>query len=158
MALAEDRLVGPGAAYTSISLGNMNMCAIKASDDTADCWGAHLPDNLPVPWTTPYASISVGQTCLCALKLSDNLPDCFGKNQMGQCVPPPNTQYSSISIAHFHGCAIKLSDDTAECWGDSNQNSASPKLIAGGTVPNGSVSTAYSAIGTGQSHTCAMMT
>ena len=103
-----------------ISAGYAHTCAIKESDNTAECWGSDGEGQSTPPnsGATAYSSISAGEYHTCAIKQSDNTAECWGYDHFGRSTPPNSgtTAYSSISAGRSHTCAIKESDNTAECF------------------------------------------
>ena len=83
-----------------ISAGHGHTCAIKQSDNSAECWGSdnHGESTPPNSGATAYSSISAGGYHTCAIKQSDNTAECWGSNGSGRSTPPNSgaTAYSCL--------------------------------------------------------------
>jgi len=150
------------------------------------CWGhnddGQLGDGFqtarPVPGyvyelLSGVSAITAGNSHTCALK-SDGAVVCWGQNRSGQIgnraainrlVPTAVAELSSgvsaISAGAHHTCAVK-SNGAVVCWGYAHYgqlgneaiNEDSPSVRV--PIPVSGLSSGVSAIGGGESHTCAM--
>ena len=180
------RQVGTERGWTDVSAGGAHTCGIR--DGALYCWGLNrlgqVGDGTVTDRTTPtpigsatdWTSVSAGGGHTCAIRDTDDLY-CWGSATTGQrgtgSVVPDATPYptstptlvgsgwSSVSAGGKHTCGVSTAGDV-RCWGSdawaqlgdgdpAQQDLAAPPAAA---VQGGP----WSAVTTGEQHTCAVRT
>ena len=171
-----------GTTATMVAAGDSHNCALLATGGVK-CWGSNVNGRLgdgtttdrytPVHVTglaTGITAVSAGGYHSCALTSTGGVK-CWGSNSKGQLgddsltdssIPVDVTGLSSgvsaIDTDLIHSCAL-LATGGVKCWGNnrtgqlgngSTSNSSIPVDVTG-------LSSGVSAIGTGDSHTCAIL-
>jgi alpha-tubulin suppressor-like RCC1 family protein len=174
--------VSGGRSYSTIAAGSSHTCALASPGGAAWCWGngldGQLGDNSFNSQVTPiavrggrnFSSIAAGGRHTCALASPGGAAWCWGDNSYGQLgdgssatnrYTPVATSggqlYSAIAAGDSHTCALASPGGDAWCWGynyvgqlgdGSGSNRRIPVAVSGGR--------SYSAIATGEDHTCAL--
>ena len=167
---------GPGIRFKQISAGARHTCAID-EQDRGYCWGS--PSNSGTwylqPWnpqqldsTLVFRSIAAGTDHSCGV-LRDGSVWCWGRGAFGQIgtetihsqlpIPVNNTiSFTAIDAGGQHTCAIGV-DMHAYCWGanDFGQLGIGTQDTLAHPTPTRVVSDRrFTAITTGETHTCAI--
>ena len=176
------------SAFTQISIGLSNSCALTASGQ-AWCWGRNLRGEVgdstqlarvvpvPVKGEARYTKITMGLEHSCGLRTT-GIAQCWGHNRFGQLgrgavtynslglvgTTPArvvgDVAYTDISAGGEHTCALRT-DGVIECWG---VNSTAGQLgdLSGLThrgIPGAVADTLkYTALASGTVTTCARAT
>ncbi len=164
-----------------VTAGAAHACGLTAGGN-AYCWGANADGELgtgnntstaaptAVSTSVLFASLVAGTNFTCGLDMTGNAY-CWGANVYGSLgtgsmgtsanTPQPvagGLQFSKLTAGGYHACGITTPSGAAYCWG-SNANgqlgngttndNASPQQVSG--------TNAYTAIGAGFAHTCALV-
>ena len=125
-------------AWSQISALNTHVCAIQTSDSTIYCWGNNAGGKL-----------GDGTTA------AKTVPTALGGGFSA-------TAWSSVSAGQNGTCAIRSSDSRIFCWGVNTYGQLGDGTLVNKNVPTALSSTggwdvtAWSAVSTGGSHTCAI--
>ena len=172
------------AGLTTISAhpSGAHTCAVTSTGDVS-CWGDNQSEQLSSAATTPFSAVPVtvpslqaigiaaGSGHTCAL-LADGSVSCWGDNSSGQFgngttgfspVPAPATlpaaDATNVAAGDGYTCDLR-SGGGVDCWGKNSSgqlgsglttiNYATPQAVA-------SLSSGVTAIATGESHSCALL-
>ena len=131
------------SAYTSIALGYLHACGIRANDSKVLCWGngyaGQLGDGIIASHevgnptlindASPYLIITSGYDNTCGIRQSDKRVLCWGSGTEGEIgngnnvdVGTPtltldSSAYSSITGGFEYYCGIRTNDSRVLCWG-----------------------------------------
>jgi alpha-tubulin suppressor-like RCC1 family protein len=168
--------VSAGVVWSSVTAGQDDTCAIKASDSSLWCWGYYGATNLTTPvqmtttGVTTWSSVSVGIQFGCGLK-TDGTLWCLGvgangqlgngslSNQTSAVQVSVGTTFSGVTTGAQHACAIRATDSVLLCWGSNGSGqlgdgtttqASSPVTVSGGL--------AWSDVSAGQGTTCGVTT
>ena len=176
----EPNLTTDFSAYTSVSVGSIHTCGIRANDSRVLCWGDNYYGQLGNGTTTDsiipiltsdssaYSSVSAGQYHTCGIRANDSRVLCWGESlsgrlgdgQNGVDVLNPNittdsSAYSSISAGSLHTCGIRANDSRVLCWGESDYGRLGDGSSGDNLNPNVTTDTSpYTSINAGSDHTC----
>ena len=118
-------LFQPTGEYASVSASWNQVCALRAADSTATCWGDDLDGRADIPGGA-FESIVAGAWHACGIRPSGQV-QCWGTQVANMAVAPAGT-YTEVSIGERHSCAIK-DNGRVDCWGDNELNrSAVPDI------------------------------
>jgi len=147
----------PGDAYTALSVGGAQACALSA-DGTAVCWGARYGGATTAP-ADRFAAIFSGSFNHCGLRLADRTIACWGLYAPYWMPALPRAPIATAGIGTFHMCVVVESDGHIACVGgrsgppgeDVGAPPAEP-VVGEADPPPG----AFKAVTAGWSHTCAI--
>ena len=131
------------SAYTSIALGYLHTCGIRANDSRVLCWGngyaGQLGDGIIASHevgnptlindASPYLIITSGYENTCGIRQSDKRVLCWGSGTLGGIgngnnvdVGTPtltldSSAYSRITGGFEYYCGIRTNDSRVLCWG-----------------------------------------
>lgn len=115
----------PEGTYASVSASWNQVCALRAADSTATCWGDDLDGRANIP-EGPFEKVVAGAWHACGIRLSGQV-ECWGTPVANMAVAPAGV-YDDITIGERHSCAI-TADRRVTCWGDNERNrSAVPDI------------------------------
>src|SRR3989339_323433 len=176
----EPNLTTDFSAYTSVSVGSIHTCGIRANDSRVLCWGDNYYGQLGNGTTTDsiipiltsdssaYSSVSAGQYHTCGIRANDSRVLCWGESDYGRLgdgssgdnlnpnVTTDTSPYTSINAGSDHTCGIRQNDSRVLCWGlgTSGQRGDGQTLL---NQFNPNVTTdlsAYASVSAGQYYTC----
>jgi hypothetical protein len=166
--------VPTNTTFKAVSAGDGFTCGIRAND-TLDCWGDMLLQQLDAP-TGTFTAVNAGVDHACAIR-TDSTVACWGRNDQGQAsslggafthvaagyafscgIRPggaiecwgqianiPPGSFVALSAGFDHACALR-SDGIPKCWGANTMGKATP------------MSGAFSSVTAGDQHTCGTRT
>src|SRR3989339_779091 len=177
----EPNLTTDFSAYTSVSVGSIHTCGIRANDSRVLCWGDNYYGQLGNGTTTDsiipiltsdssaYSSISAGRLHTCGIRANDSRVLCWGESDYGRLgdgssgdnlnpnVTTDTSPYTSINAGSDHTCGIRQNDSRVLCWGSGNYGQLGDGSNASHSVLNPNITTdssAYSSVSAGQYYTC----
>ena len=175
---------GQPVPVSQIATGAWHSCAVTSAGGVL-CWGLNSSGQLgngstsdsrsPVQVSglaSGVASVSVGMFHSCAVT-KDGVALCWGSNSYGQLgdgytsvqrttpytVTGLSSGVASISTRHQHNCALTTSG-AVRCWGanESGQLGEGTTTQRNSPAPVSGLSSGVSAIGVGDTHSCALTT
>ena len=111
-------LFKPSGKYVSVSASWNQVCALRAADATATCWGDDLDGRGDIPGDA-FESVVAGAWHACGIRPSGQV-QCWGTPVANMAVAPAGI-YTEVTIGERHSCAIKA-DGRVDCWGDNKYN------------------------------------
>lgn len=108
----------PQGKYVSVSASWNQVCALRAADSTAACWGDDLDGRANIP-EGPFESLVAGAWHACGIRPSGQV-ECWGTPVANMAVAPSGT-YVEVTIGERHSCAI-TAEGRVTCWGDNARN------------------------------------
>lgn len=118
-------LFRPPGKYESVSASWNQVCALRAADSTATCWGDDLDGRGNIPGDA-FESVVAGAWHACGIRPSGQV-QCWGTPVANMAVAPTGV-YTEVTIGERHSCALKP-DGRVDCWGDNEYNrSAVPDI------------------------------
>ncbi|WP_419926274.1 DUF459 domain-containing protein [Candidatus Poriferisocius sp.] len=111
-------LFEPPGEYVSVSASWNQVCALRAADSTATCWGDDLDGRADIPGGA-FESVVAGAWHACGIRPSGQV-QCWGTPVANMAVAPAGT-YTEVTIGERHSCAVKP-DGRVDCWGDNERN------------------------------------
>jgi alpha-tubulin suppressor-like RCC1 family protein len=170
--------------FAAITVGAFHACGLTG-DGSAFCWGANtdgelgtgstdtLPTTAPTPVSTSthFATLVAGANFTCGLDINGNAY-CWGTNSFGQlgigtaggnASTPQQVsggyQFTRLTAGAYHACGILTSNGTAYCWGSNSTGQLGNNSTNDEPAPTQVISTyAFTDIGAGFGHTCALVT
>ena len=138
-----------GETFSVISSGAQHTCGLRP-DGTPVCWGKNIDrTGAFVGQSTPptgesFVAIGAGAAHTCALRANGTVR-CWGSNLFGESSPPSGIRLASLSEnSYVHMCGLD-GRGNAVCWGINFFGVANPP-----------VGETFSAIGSGDRHTCGL--
>lgn len=162
--------VTPAQPFKSFSLDDRGMCALDVSGGVWCRFYNDQPQLVPLD-VTPIASVSqlaVGAFHQCVIDGAQHLW-CWGSNNacaLGIGAPCDDQTapvmlagtWKQVALSSYQSCAIDT-NDKLWCWGDCDQDQATPDEATGAgycVSPTQIGGDSYSAVVTGDGHTCAL--
>ncbi|WP_420437169.1 DUF459 domain-containing protein [Candidatus Poriferisocius sp.] len=118
-------LFTPPGEYLSVSASWNQVCARRAADSTATCWGDDLDGRGNIPGGA-FESVVAGAWHACGIRPSGQV-QCWGTPVANMALAPTGI-YTEVTVGERHSCALKP-DGRVDCWGDNEFNrSAAPDI------------------------------
>ena len=153
----------PPGAYVSLTAGALHTCALRP-DNTAACWGDDRHGQTDPPDGT-FEALHAGADYTCGLRPGGDT-DCWGADWSYSSLregvlhidrppagPPPEGPFSALTAGSQIACGLRP-DGTGECWIATGRRDIDRHARTSAIEPDG----AYTAIGVGATHTCAIDT
>ena len=122
-----DNLYGEGVPpdgddYTAFSLGTHHGCAVRADDQTIDCWG-RTSDGRTTPELGLYTAVSCGNSHTCGLHTDGDI-ECWGNDTFGEVSEVPPGTFIDVRVGGDFSCGQRPAGDW-ECWGEDDDGQVS---------------------------------
>jgi alpha-tubulin suppressor-like RCC1 family protein len=171
-----------GIAFTSVSTGEADSCALASGSGTAYCWGSNLAGKLgdgtstgrtsptPVQGSLTFTSIAPADFNSCAVTTAGE-GYCWGGNNIGQLgnggAPDGSSTpvrvagghtFTSVSTTNMHTCATATGNELY-CWGSNHQRQLGASTADWEATPvRVAPGLGFAAASAGFAHSCALTT